>query len=799
MSEIEAPAKKNYKKYLIILWCLFWFGILATVGVFWGISKGYLGYLPPLEEIENPIDKFATQIISADNEPLASIYYSKENRTRAAYHDLSPYLVNALISTEDVRFSKHSGIDFRGLTRAIVGVLSGKEAGGGSTITQQLAKLLYTANSYGVPRWERGFQKLNEFVIAVKLERIYTKEEIIALYLNKFDFLNNAVGINKAANVYFNTIPAHLKVEEAALLVGMLKNPNAHNPRRFVEVATNRRNTVFAQMEKAGHLTRAERDSLRQLPITLNFQVVDHKVGPIPYLREYLRKVLGSPLPERKQYRKWGYSDEKFLLDSAAWADDPLYGWCNKNFKPDGSNYSLYTDGLKIYTTIDSRMQRYARESVVANLANNLQPKFFAEKKGRSYAPFARNIVSNPNDLEKRVRSLLLNAMHQTERYRKLNDKGLPMDTILKIFNTPVKTRVFSWNGDVDTVMSPMDSIRYMKFFLRAGFFSMDPITGHVKAYVGGPDFKYFQYDMVTTGKRQVGSTVKPFLYTLAMQEGYTPCSKFRNAPITIYDANGIPWTPRNEGDDRLNEMVTLKWGLAMSNNFISARLMEQFNPNELRNFMHSMGIRSKIDAVPAMCLGPSDISLEEMVRAYSVYANKGVMVEPLYVTRIEDKDGNVLSTFTTRKKEVIHQNTAYLMNNLLQGVVNTVGGTGSRLRWRYQFKGQIGGKTGTTQNQSDGWFVGLTPRLVSAGWVGGEDRSIHFDGISMGQGAEMVLPIWAEYMKSVYANDSLPYTEEDEFEAPEGFNINLDCEQFEEQSFENTKGKTEEEDSGFF
>lgn len=799
MSKKEAPAKKNYKKYLIILWSIFWFGIFGTVAIFWSISKGYIGYIPALEEIENPIDKFATQIISADNENLASIYYSKENRTRAAYHDLSPYLVNALISTEDLRFTKHSGIDFRGLARAIVGVLSGNDAGGGSTITQQLAKLLYTENSYGIPKWERAIQKLNEFVVAVNLERIYTKEEIMALYLNKFDFLNNAVGINKASNVYFNTIPAHLKVEEAALLVGMLKNPTALNPKRFVENATNRRNTVLSQMVKAGHLTREERDSISLLPITLNFQMVDHKLGPIPYLREYLRKVLGSPLPERKQYRKWGYSEQKFLQDSTAWTDDPLYGWCKKNFKPDGSNYNLYTDGLKIYTTIDSRMQKYARESLVANLADNLQPKFFAEKEGRSYAPFARNIVSNPKDLDKRVESLMHTSMRRTERYRKLNAQGVEMDSILKVFNTPVKTRVFSWNGDVDTVLSPMDSIRYMKYFLRAGFFSMDPITGQVKAYVGGPDFKYFQYDMVTTGKRQVGSTVKPFLYTLAMQEGYTPCSKFRNAPITIYDANGIPWTPRNDGERRLNEMVTLKWGLAMSNNFISARLMDQFNPKVLRRFMQSLGINSRIDAVPSMCLGPSDISLLEMVRAYSVYANKGVMVEPLFVTRIEDKDGNVLSTFATRKTEVIHQNTAYLMNNLLQGVVNTVAGTGSRLRWRYQFKADIGGKTGTTQNQSDGWFVGLTPRLVSAGWVGGEDRSIHFDGITMGQGAEMVLPIWAEYMKSVYANDSLPYSEEDKFEVPEGFNINLDCEQFEEQSFDGVEEPEAEEENEFF
>lgn len=779
MSDIKPNKSNNYKKYLAIFWSIFVLGIATLVFLFWAISKGYLGYLPPLQEIENPKNKYETQLISADDVVLASIYFQGENRTKVNYNDLSPYIVNALLSTEDVRFAKHSGIDAKALLRAVVGVVSGKNAGGGSTITQQLAKQLFTENAYNVSFIERIFQKLNEYVIAVQLERFYTKEEILTMYLNKFDFYNNAIGIQTAARVYFNTTPKDLKIEEAAMLVGMLQNPAAYNPKRFQDKTQGRRNIVLGQLKKEDYISKEELDSLSALPIELNYNKVDHKVGPIPYFREFIRQFMNAKKPIRKNYRGWDIRSGKFKEDSTAWVNNPLYGWCNKNFKPDGSNYNLYTDGLKIHTTLDSRMQKYAQEAMRQHLSEEIQPAFFRQEARSPIAPYSGKIANTDSERLERVQGFLERSMMNTDRYRRLANAGISEDSIKDVFNTPVETTVFSWNGDIDTVLSPLDSIRYMKHYLRSGMMAMNPLNGHVKVYVGGIDYSYFQYDMVSLGRRQVGSTIKPFLYTLAMQEGYTPCSKFLNAPITIYDALGRPWTPNNSGDDRLNEMVTLKWGLAMSNNYISARIMNEFKPKTLADLIHSMGVNSSIDAVPSMSLGTPDFSVKEMVRAYSVFVNNGVMADPVFVSKIEDKDGNIISTFNAFRKEVIHENTAYLMVNLLQGVVDTYGGTGSRLRWKYGFEGPVGGKTGTTQDQSDGWFMGVLPNLVTGVWVGGEERFIRFNNLSEGQGANMALPIWAMFMKKVYGDENLGYDPMAEFESPPDFNIELDCDKF--------------------
>ncbi|MFB6318572.1 transglycosylase domain-containing protein [Saccharicrinis sp. FJH54] len=796
MKETKSKQPTSYKKYVLLFWSIFILGIAAVITLFWAISKGYLGYIPPIQEIESPKNKYETQLISSDNVVLGSIYFQGENRTKINYNDLSPYLVNALISTEDIRFAKHSGIDAKGILRAVTGVVTGRNSGGGSTITQQLAKQLYTENAYNVSFIKRIFQKLNEYVIAVQLERFYTKEEILTMYLNKFDFNNNATGIQTAARVYFNTTPKDLKIEEAAMLVGMLQNPTLYNPKRFPEKTQKRRNIVLGQLKNADYISTEEFDSLKTLPIVLDYHKVDHKVGPIPYFREFIRQFMTAEKPLKKNYRGWDIRSGKYLADSISWATNPLYGWCNKNFKPDGSNYSLYTDGLKIFTTIDSRMQKYAQQAMYKHLSEDVQPKFFKQEANSPYAPYSGKIGSSDKERIERMHEFLERAMQNTDRYRRLTAAGVKRDSILKIFNTPVSTTVFSWNGDIDTVMSPMDSIRYMKYYLRSGMMSMNPLNGHVKVYVGGIDYSYFQYDMVSLGHRQVGSTIKPFLYTLAMQEGYTPCSRFLNAPITIYDDLGRPWTPDNSDDDRLNEMVTLKWGLAKSNNFISARLMNEFKPKTLADLIHSMGITSSIDAVPSMCLGTPDFSVKEMVKAYGVFANHGVMTDPVFVTRIEDKDGNIIATFSPYKKEVIHENTAYLMLNLLQGVVDTPGGTGGRLRFKYHFRGPIGGKTGTTQDQSDGWFMGVLPNLVTGVWVGGEERSIRFNNITNGQGAEMALPIFALYLKSVYADSTLGYDPMEDFEKPAGFNTELDCDKFTVPAQDETGTKSESPDN---
>lgn len=751
-------ASKVTKGIIISFWVIYVAVLAIVVGAFAAIANGSIGYMPPVEQLENPIDKYASQIISADGKTLGSYAHSQDNRIYVTYQDLSPDLVKALIATEDVRFASHSGIDAQGLFRAVVkrGILMQKSGGGGSTITQQLAKLLFSPNAENM--MERLFQKPIEWVIAVQLERYYTKEEIINMYLNKFDFLYNAVGIQSAARVYFNKTPKTLKIEEAATLVGMCKNPSYFNPVRRNERTKGRRNVVLDQMQKAGFITAAECDSLKALPLVLHFNRVDHKDGLAPYFREYLRLTLTAKKPQRKNYASW--QGQKFKEDSIAWETNPLYGWCNKNKKADGEYYNVYTDGLKIYTTIDSRMQKYAEDAVREHLSESLQPTFFKEKKRRDYAPFSKDLSLGQVD------TILMRAMHQTDRYRAMKKSGMKEAEIRKEFQTPIDMRVFSWNGPIDTLMSPWDSIRYHKSFLRAAFMSMDPRTGQVKAYVGGIDYNDFQYDMINGGRRQIGSTMKPFLYSLAMIEGISPCDQMLHVQQQLRDENGRLWVPRNASAKRIGEMVTIQWGLQNSDNWVTAYLMSKLSPYTFVRLLHSFGLKNEIDPVISVCLGTPDVSVGEMVGAYTVFANKGIRVEPLYVTRIEDAYGNTIANFTPQMSEVLTEDASYKMLHMLKSVID--GGTGGRIRFRYGIKAPMGGKTGTTQNNSDGWFMGFTPSLVSGCWVGGEDRSIHFDRLAEGQGASMALPIYGLYMQKVYADKTLGYSQEEDFDIPE-------------------------------
>ena len=747
------------RKVVKILWIFIALISLVCVFIFFSIAKGWIGYMPPVEDLENPNYKFATEVFSEDGKLLGTYSYSKENRVFVGYNDLSPNIINALIATEDVRFAEHSGIDAYALTRAVVkrGILMQKNAGGGSTITQQLSKQLYSPSADNV--MERLFQKPIEWVIAVKLERYYTKEEILTMYLNKFDFLNNAVGIKTAAFTYFGCEPKDLKIEEAATLVGMCKNPSLYNPVRYNERSRGRRNVVLDQMRKAGYITEAERDSLQALPLKLKYNRVDHKEGLATYFREYLRGVLTAKKPDKANYRGWQM--QKYYEDSLDWENNPLFGWCEKNTKKDGTKYNLYTDGLKIYTTLDSRMQQYAEDAVTEHL-KELQGYFFKEKKGAKKAPYTFRLT------QEQVDEILGRAMRLSDRYRIMKKAGATEAEIKKAFDTPEEMSVFSWEGEKDTIMTPMDSIRYYKFFLRAGFMSMDPRSGHVKAYVGGPNYHYFQYDMAMVGRRQVGSTIKPFLYTLAMENGFSPCDEVRHVEYTLIDENGKPWTPRNANKKLIGDMVTVKWGLANSDNWITAYLMSKLNPYNLKRLIHTFGVRNR-DIVPSvsLCLGPCEISVGEMVSAYTAFPNKGIRVAPLFVTRIEDNDGNVLATFAPEMQEVISVSSAYKMLVMLRAVVNE--GTGGRVR-RLGVKADMGGKTGTTNYNADGWFMGFTPSLVSGCWVGGEDRDIHFDTMLHGQGASMALPIWTKYMVKVLGDKSLGYDENETFQLPEGY-----------------------------
>lgn len=746
-------------KFLLWFWGLFVAGILTLYIVFLGIIKGWVGYLPPLDELQNPKNTYASEIFTEDMVSMGR-YYIKENRVGIKYSELSPYMIDALIATEDVRFYDHTGVDFKALFRA---VLKLGRAGGGSTLTQQLAKQIWSprANNF----FERALQKPIEWVIATQLERLYSKDEILLMYLNQFDFLYNAVGIQSASYVYFYTTPSDLKIEQAAMLVGMLKNPSLYNPIRHPQRALSRRNTVLSQMVKYEKITQQEYDSLSAMPIEVKYHSVDHKQGLAPYFREYLRLVLTAKEPQKSNYSEW--NQLQYEIDRREWDNNPLYGFCQKNTKPDGSHYDLYQDGLRIYTTLDSRMQKYAEEAVNEHM-RDMQKKFFAEKKNKSYAPFSRDL--KPAEIE----GIMSRAMKQTDRYRALKRKGLSEEAIRENFNTPVPMQIFSYDGMIDTVMSPLDSVRWNKHFLRCGFMSMNPHSGHVKAYVGGPNFRQFQYDMVTLGRRQVGSTVKPYLYTLAMDEGMWPCDKTVNDSVTLIDANGVRWTPRDEHTKNQGDTVTLNWGLQQSSNWISAYLMSLYTPNQLVRLMRSFGIQGQLDPVVSICLGPCEVSVKEMVDAYTTFPNQGIRVDPLYVTRIEDKQGNVIATFRPQQREIISELTSYKMIYMLRNVMDH--GTGVRARFKYGLKMPAAGKTGTTQNNSDGWFVGFTPSLVSGCWVGGEDRAIHFDRMADGQGASMALPIWALYMQKVLADESLPYDASEQFDVPATFDPEAGC-----------------------
>lgn len=758
---------KTAKRVILGLWLAFAAGILTVYFIFRGISNGSIGNAPSVEDLESPIDKFATQIISADGVTLGTFSLASDNRVWVDFDELSPYLVQALVATEDVRFQEHSGIDLKALVRAIVKrvILRQRSAGGGSTLTQQLAKLLYTEH-VAKGSVQRALQKPIEWVVAVKLERYYTKEEIMTLYLNKYDFVHHAVGIHSASRVYFGKLPSELNIEEAATLVGMCKNAARFNPKSHPQRSLDRRNVVLAQMEKAGFLTEAQTDSLQATDIVLDFHEVDQKIGQATYFREYLRSIMRKQKPVRENYRGWQM--QQFYEDSIDWEQDPLFGWCNKNLNQNGEPYNLYTDGLKVYVTIDSRMQQYAEEAVAAQLQDYLQPDFFEAKRGLKTAPFTNKLSADE------VKRIMDRAMRDTDRYRSLNSKGVSEDSIRKVFNTPCKMSVFSYDGYIDTVLTPMDSLRYMKFYLRTGFMCMEPKTGFVRAYVGGPDYRAFQYDMVNMGRRQVGSTMKPYLYSLAMESGFSPCDQCVNETQTILTESGQIWQPKDDGKSMLGQLVSLKWGLSRSNNNVTAWLMSQLSPYAFVNLLHEFGLRNQaIEPVLSLCLGTCDVSVKEMVSAYTAFVNHGIRTNPLYVTRIEDAEGNIIAQFTAHSNEVISEESSFKMVDMMRAVVEE--GTGTRLRSSRLFptfcKVACGGKTGTTDNHSDAWFMGYTPDLVAGCWVGGEDRDIHFDDMDHGQGAHAALPVFGMFMDKVYADSlTLGYLPSTKFDIPKDY-----------------------------
>lgn len=745
------------KTFVRILWGLLFASFVFVAVAFTSIWFGWIGYMPDIADLQNPISRYASQVYSVDGKILGTYNMNRENRVHVDYSSLSPYLVQALIATEDERFYEHSGIDFIALTRAVIkrGLLGQKSAGGGSTITQQLAKQLYSSTAKST--LERMMQKPIEWVIAIKLERFYTKEEIITMYLNYFDFLHNAVGIKTASDVYFRKEPKNLSLTEAATLIGLCKNPSYFNPVRYPERCTERRNVVLGQMHKVGYISDDEYAKAESEPLDLNFHRIDHKDGIATYFREFLRQYIMAKKPDLKDYPSW--NRVQYSIDSTAWENDPLYGWCNKNYKKNGEHYNVYTDGLKIFTTIDSRMQRFAEEAVLQHVGHYLQPAFLKENRSKPNAPFTNALTASE------VKGILDRSIRQSERYRAMKELGATDDEIQKAFRTPVEMSVFTYHGAVDTVMTPLDSIRYIKSFLRSGFVSMDPRNGAVKAYVGGVDFTHFTYDMATQGRRQVGSTIKPFLYALCMSNGMSPCDVAPNVQRSYGN-----WTPRNGSKARYGQMVTLKWGLAQSNNWISAYLMSRLNPQDFLRILNDFGINT-YGAYPSMvlCLGPNEVSVCEMVSAYTTFANHGIHCYPMFVSKIEDNEGNVVATFQPRMNEVISEESAYKMIEMLRAVMN--GGTGSRMRYKYNIECDMGGKTGTTNRNADAWFMGFTPSLVSGCWVGGEDRDIHFDSTRMGQGANMALPVWAYFMKRVFADRSLGYDPNEKFDIPEEFN----------------------------
>ncbi|HBX50182.1 MAG TPA: penicillin-binding protein [Bacteroidales bacterium] len=772
------------KKYLRIFWSLFVFPFIFLALIILLIVTGALGFMPTFEELENPRSNIASEIFSSDQKILGKYFY--QNRTFVGFKELSPHLVNALIATEDARFETHSGIDGKALLRVMTGLFTGGSKGGGSTITQQLAKNLFPRDTIKgrskilkIPRL--AITKFKEWVTAIKLERNYTKEEILVMYLNTVSYGHESFGIKSAARTFFNTSSDSLKIEEAAVLVGVLKAPTYYSPVRNPERSLERRNVVLSQMKKYNFINSAVYDSVSKIPLLLSYNFQDHNQGLATYFREYLRMMMTAKEPTRKDYLDY----QRYYEDSLDWLNNALYGWCNKNFKPDGTPYNIYKDGLKIYTTINYKMQSYAEQAMKEHMGKFLQDAFFKEQKGRKKAPFGWNVS------DKQIQQILTSTMRRCERYRVLKSQGMNAKDIEKTFHEPLKMRVFSWKGDKDTVMTPWDSIIYYKYYLRAGFIAMEPSSGFVRAYVGGINYTHFKYDQVKVSHRQVGSTFKPIIYSLAMQTGYSPCYKVPNVSYTFLMPPGQPaYTPAYSGGKHLEKYegkpVTLKFALANSLNQISAWVLKQFSPQAAIEMAHKMGIRSKMEPFPSICVGIPEITLYEMVGAYSTYANKGVFTEPLFVTRIEDKNGNVLAQFTPKKTEAINEETSYLMLSLMSGVIDY--GTSGRIRYVYKIEGDIAGKTGTTNNNSDGWFIGITPNLAAGAWVGGEERSIHFSRTDLGQGASMALPIWALFMKKVQDDKSLGYKITEKFEKPKYLPVEVDCNKYEQE--EKNKGE---------
>lgn len=750
------------------MWSIFGVFVVSATLFFVLLANGVIGYMPDVEDMENPIDVFASQVISSDGELLFTYSAGNNNRIFVDFTELSPHLIDALIATEDIRFRNHSGIDIRGLGRAVVFTgLLGRDGGGGSTISQQLAKLLYSPHARNV--WRRMFYKLNEWVIAVRLERAFSKDEIINLYLNMYDFGNNAIGIESAARTYFNTTPGELNIQQSAMLVGMLQNSSLFNPNRRYDRTLARRNVVLAQMERNDFITREEFDSLRQLPLDLNFRRMNHIDIPAPYFRQELWRRLMAREPDRRNIQH-AWQEQQFIEDSIAWATDPLFGWAHKMRHPNGQPRNIFTGGYRIFVTIDSRMQQHAEAAVTNHLRNVLQPGFDREQERNPRRPFS-GVTRDRED------QLLQTAMRQTERFRVMRQSGVSEAEILRHFREDtVEMNIFTWANDarvMDARMTPMDSIRHHMGFLRAGFMAMDPVTGHVKAYVGGPDFRFFQFDGVSASKRQIGSISKPFIYALAMEDGLiTPCDVMFHEPIVVPMPYGQqPWEPRSTLAPR-HDWITFRETLDRSCNWGSVYLMrlmgEEASPHRVAQLYTSLGLRSPAFPSIAIALGPNDASVYEMVGAFSAFPNRGLRVEPVLVTRIEDAFGQVLFQAEPRHHEVFSERVSYQMINLMRGAIE--GGTASRLRGEYGVRIQMGGKTGTTNDNADGWFMSFIPNLVVGAWVGGEVPSVQFANLTLGQGGRMALPMHGAFFRSIFDDPNLPYTNEGVFQMPPGF-----------------------------
>ncbi len=735
-------AANKLTKYIRFTWLLVWLPFTLIFLLISFISLEIFVDLPSVQELQNPKSNLATVIYSSDMKTLGKYY--AENRVSVKYYELDKDLVNALIATEDARFLEHSGVDLRALARAVFGALTGSSSsGGGSTLSQQLAKMMFPREK--LSKFETVIRKLKEWVIAARLEKNYTKDEILALYLNKFDFLNQAVGVKSAAQIYFNRTQDSLEIQQAAMLIGMAKNPSLFNPVKKADTTLHRRNVVMMQMVVNGFLTKEKYDSLKVLPLGVIFHPEDHNDGLAPYFREYLREYF-------------------------------LKTWCAKHINPETNKpYNIYRDGLKIHTTIDSRMQKYAEEAVTEHMTD-LQKLFTKECKTKKNAPFAWNVN------KEQIENIMMSSMKRSDRYRSLKNAGLSKEQILAEFKKPVPMTVYSLRGDIDTNLTPWDSIRYYKSFLHTGFISIEPTTGYVKAWVGGVNHKHFKFDHVKVGRRQVGSTFKPFVYALAIQEGYSPCYQVANVRTCIETPGQPAWCPDNsDGNKGTGKMVTLRYALAGSINYVTAWVMKQFGPDAVINLVRRLGITAPIDAVPSIALGTPDISVFEMVAANATFANKGTYIQPTFITRIEDKNGKVLEEFFPTTDEVFSEEKAYAMIQLMRGVVDI--GTGTRLRFRYNLRNEIAGKTGTTQNNADGWFMGLTPDLVAGCWVGGEERSVHFNSTNEGQGASMALPIWGKFFQKVYADPSLKVSKNGFVKPANMGDVQLDCTEFDRQS----------------